>query len=50
MPWAQIARLRDRLAHRYFDVSHAILMASIETDLPELDEAVRFLTSRPDEG
>jgi uncharacterized protein with HEPN domain len=42
-PWAQIAGMRDRLAHRYFDTSHAILEATVQHDLPELEEAVRRL-------
>ncbi len=29
LPWAQIAGMRDRLARRHFDTSHAILAASI---------------------
>ncbi len=32
-----------RLAHRYFDTSHAILAATVSDDLPELDTAVRRL-------
>ncbi len=43
LPWAQIAGMRDRLAHRYFDTSHAIVRATVEEDLPELDAAVRRL-------
>ena len=43
LPWAQIAGMRDRLAHRYFDTSHAILAATVSEDLPELDSAVRRL-------
>jgi uncharacterized protein with HEPN domain len=43
IPWAQIARMRDHLAHRYFDTSHAILQATVDHDLPELELAVRRL-------
>lgn len=43
VPWAQVAGMRDRLAHRYFDTSHAILAATVEQDLPELERAVRAL-------
>jgi uncharacterized protein with HEPN domain len=46
LPWAQIAGMRDRLAHRYFDTSHAILVATVSEDLPELDTAVRRLLQR----
>jgi uncharacterized protein with HEPN domain len=43
LPWAQIAGMRDRLAHRYFDTSHAILAATVEDDLPQLEAATRRL-------
>jgi uncharacterized protein with HEPN domain len=43
LPWAQIAGMRDRLAHRYFDASHAIVAATVDEDLPELEAAVRRL-------
>ena len=43
VPWVQIAGMRNRLAHRYFDTSHAILAATVEEDLPELERAVRAL-------
>jgi uncharacterized protein with HEPN domain len=32
--------MRDRLAHRYFDTSHAVLQATVERDIPELELAV----------
>lgn len=38
--------MRDRLAHRYFDTSHAILQATIDNDLPELEQAVHRLSAR----
>ena len=46
IPWTQIAAMRDRLAHRYFDTSHAIVAATITDDLPELENAVTRLTRR----
>jgi len=49
VPWAQIAGMRDRLAHRYFDTSHAILRATVDHDLPEIERAVRTLISRTGE-
>lgn len=39
IPWSQIARMRDHLAHRYFDTAHAILQATLDDDLPELERA-----------
>jgi len=50
IPWRQIARMRDHLAHRYFDTAHAILQATVDDDLPELERAVRALAKAlPDE-
>jgi uncharacterized protein with HEPN domain len=43
LPWPQIAGMRDQLAHRYFDTSHAIVSATVADDLPELEAAVRRL-------
>jgi uncharacterized protein with HEPN domain len=45
IPWSQIARMRDRLAHRYFDTDHAILQATVDNDLPELENAVKALAA-----
>jgi uncharacterized protein with HEPN domain len=33
--------MRDHLAHRYFDTAHAILQATVDEDLPDLERAVR---------
>jgi uncharacterized protein with HEPN domain len=49
IPWRQIAGMRDHLAHRYFDTAHAILQATIDDDLPELERALRSLFSLVDE-
>jgi uncharacterized protein with HEPN domain len=45
IPWSQIARMRDHLAHRYFDTNHAILQATVDNDLPELGRAVQALVA-----
>lgn len=52
IPWRQIARMRDHLAHRYFDTAHAILQATVDDDLPALDRAVQALIQAlpPDES
>ena len=44
IPWRQIARMRDHLAHRYFDTAHAILQATVDDDLPDLERAIQALT------
>jgi uncharacterized protein with HEPN domain len=50
IPWRQIARMRDHLAHRYFDTAHAILQATVDEDLPALEQALHALAkSLPDE-
>ena len=35
--------MRDHLAHRYFDTAHAILQATIDDDLPDLERAIHTL-------
>ena len=37
--------MRDRLAHRYFDTSHAIVQGTVDHDLTVLAAAVERLTS-----
>ena len=46
IPWTEIARMRDRLAHRYFDTNHAIVEHTVRHDLPELEAAVQRLRRR----
>ena len=46
IPWRQIARMRDHLAHRYFDTSHGIVQGTVDRDLPQLEDAVRRLAAR----
>jgi uncharacterized protein with HEPN domain len=43
VPWSEVARMRDHLAHRYFDTTHAIVAATVEDDLPLLRAAVERL-------
>jgi uncharacterized protein with HEPN domain len=43
LPWSEIARLRDHLAHRYFDTTHSIVAATVTQDLPELRRAINHL-------
>lgn len=48
--WADIARMRDLLAHRYFDTSHSLLQATVDHDLPELERAIGRLLHKLDEA
>lgn len=50
IPWKQIARLRDHLAHRYFDTSHAILQNTIDHELPRLEPAIQRLLDRSEDA
>jgi uncharacterized protein with HEPN domain len=46
IPWRRVAAMRDQLAHRYFDTSHAIVTETVTRDLPELEQAVARLAVR----
>lgn len=50
VPWDDIAGMRDWLAHRYSDTSHAIVQAIVEEDLPKLEAAVRRMQQRAEAG
>ena len=43
LPWSEISRMRDHLAHRYFDTTHAIVASTVTEDLPGLDRAIHRL-------
>ena len=46
--WRQVAAMRDQLAHRYFDISHAIVAQTVGSDLVELLAATRSLLAALD--
>ena len=49
-PGARSPGLREHLAHRYFDTAHAILQATVDDDLPELERAIHAMAaSIPDD-
>jgi uncharacterized protein with HEPN domain len=43
LPWGAIARMRDRLAHHYFDTDHSHVAGTVAHDLDPLERAVRRL-------
>lgn len=45
-PWSDIARMRDRLAHRYFDTNHSQVAGVVKHDLEPLKAAVIRLQRR----
>lgn len=50
IPWKEIARMRDHLAHHYFDTDHAVVQDVVDNDLEPLAEAVQALIGRTDQG
>jgi uncharacterized protein with HEPN domain len=50
IPGEEVAQMRAHLAHRYFDTSHAIVTATVERDVPELEAATRRLIDRVGDG
>lgn len=46
LPWSAIARMRDRLAHHYFDTLHSHVAGTVTHDLEPLEAAVRRLQNR----
>jgi uncharacterized protein with HEPN domain len=46
IPWVEVSGVRDRLAHRYFDTSHALAQTTVDHDLPELKDAVDRMAAR----
>lgn len=50
LPWSRMTGMRDQLAHRYFDTSHAVLTHTVREDLPVLRGAVTRMTTRLDRG
>lgn len=46
IPWVEISRVRDQLAHRYFDTAHSTVRATAKNDVPALAAAVERLYRR----
>jgi uncharacterized protein with HEPN domain len=46
IPWGEVARMRDLLAHRYFDTLHSIVEHTARHDLAELRAAVSRMVAR----
>lgn len=44
--WTDIARMRDRLAHRYFDTQHSFVAHAVRHDLEPLEAAAKRLLER----
>lgn len=46
VPWAEISRMRDHLALRYFDTAHSIVRTTATADVPVLTAAVARMLAR----
>jgi uncharacterized protein with HEPN domain len=44
--WSAIARMRDHLAHHYFDTDHAVVQDVVDNELDPLLHAVQTLSDR----
>lgn len=44
--WTDIARMRDRLAHRYFDTQHRYVAYAVNQELQPLEAAVQRILER----
>ncbi|PRB07666.1 DUF86 domain-containing protein [Microbacterium sp. MYb64] len=50
IPWSMIIRTRDRLAHHYFDTTHAIVFEAAHHEVPVLAQAVHRMLAVLDEA
>ena len=41
--WKQVAGMRDRIAHNYFDTQHGIVVETATTDVPQMLAAAKRL-------
>jgi uncharacterized protein with HEPN domain len=46
VPWREMAKMRDFLAHRYFDSTHSVIQHTIDHDLHALDAAIARIRRR----
>jgi|SRR5690625_2990958 len=46
VPWQQIARMRDQIAHRYFATAPTVIESTVDHDLDPLEAAVIRMKSR----
>lgn len=48
IPWRQLARMRDHLAHRYFATEVEVIRSTVNDDLSELGASVQRMKQRLD--
>jgi len=45
IPWSEMARLRDRIIHKYFSVDYEIIWDIINNELPVLKRKLKLVIS-----
>jgi uncharacterized protein with HEPN domain len=50
VPWRSIAGMRDRLAHKYWDVDHAVVWNVVANELDPLEKAVKGILAKKRRG
>ena len=50
VPWREIARTRDRVIHRYFDVDHEMIWKIVSEELPPLIPQLARILAEESEG
>ncbi|MBW3571110.1 MAG: DUF86 domain-containing protein [Gemmatimonadetes bacterium] len=48
--WSDMARMRDRLIHAYFDVDYEVVWDIVQTDIPELKRQLESILVDEDAG
>ncbi len=46
IPWSQVAAMRDRITHRYFDIDHDVVWDTLTVHLPQMATTVREFLDR----
>jgi len=50
VPWRSIAGMRDRLAHKYWDVDHAVVWNVVANEIDKLEKAVKRILAKKRRG
>lgn len=46
--WSEMARMRDRLIHAYFDVDYELVWDVVQADIPELKRQIEAILADED--